>query len=189
MRVHCLKVRMNDGRIISVQLGKWFPVNVEDKSLPFNELNDAVYNGNVVDMNDDVEKYIIASYGLFGTGEYIIRNVKLADEFIIFDDKKNEASVVPYEPLNDTSCISDDDIKEMIQSVYVKLSDSSIMEEIKQDIIEELYIRYKDAEELEKKVKIGSQNESEIGKIAERVVAIVLAYKYEKEINSNKGVM
>lgn len=96
MRFHYLKVKMNDERIISVQLGKWFPVREADKGT-FGKLNEAEQNGIVVDFNDDVSDYIIASYGLYGTGDYILSDMKNSKEFVVFDHNGDEATVAPYE--------------------------------------------------------------------------------------------
>lgn len=96
MRVHCLKVKMKDGRIVSVQLGKWFPVRESDKSV-FSKLNEAERNNIVVDFNDDVMDYIIASCGLYGIGDYIISDMKNSKELVVFDYNGDKATVVPYE--------------------------------------------------------------------------------------------
>lgn len=76
-------------------------------------------------------------------------------------------------------------ITDIIKGSYVIMFGGSIYN-INQDTIDELYNRYKSAEDLENKTKKRTKKKSEVEVVTERVVSVIFEYKYE---NRFKGVM
>lgn len=58
--------------------------------------------------------------------------------------------------------------------------------EVPQEIIDELYKRYKSAEELDKKINPIKQKKTKVDEVADRVVAVVLAYVHEDEFRKGE---